>query len=173
MPGQPVYLRIAAMWQRQLRDAGIAVTIQIMDETAVRAAAAVGDFEAAVLPMFGEWHPDSYYAALHRGQMTPVGAPGLNYPRFGTDAIDEALDTARKTGDLAAQVDAYRKVQDELGAGNAYLFLLRLPQVIAAQDDVKDLTAWTTASGAAGLGQERGTVSLTAVWLDRPDAAGE
>ena len=173
VPAQPVYLRFAAMWQRQLREAGIEVTIRVMEEPAVRAATEIGDFEAAALPMFGEWHPDSYYPALHRAQMTPVGAPGLNYPRFGTDGIDEALDDARKTGELATQVDAYRKVQNELAEGNAYLFLLRLPQAIAAQADVKDLTVWTTASGTAGLAQERGTVSLTYAWLDRPNAAGE
>ena len=96
VPTQPVYLRFAAMWERQLREAGIEVTIRLMDEAAVRAATAIGDFEAAVLPMFGEWHPDSYYAGLHRAQMTPVGAPGLNYPRFGTDGIDEALDDREK-----------------------------------------------------------------------------
>ncbi len=162
-----MYLRFAALWQRQLREAGIEMTIQVMDEAAVRAAATIGDFEAAMLPMFGEWHPDSYYAALHRAQMTPVGAPGSNYPRFGTDGIDEALDDARKTGELATQVDAYRKVQNDLAAGNAYLFLLRLPQTVAAQTDVRDLTAWTTASGAPGLAQERGTVSLT-LRLARP-----
>jgi peptide/nickel transport system substrate-binding protein len=173
VPLQPVFLRFAAMWQRQLREAGIEMTIRIMDEAAVRAATAIGDFEAAMLPMFGEWHPDEYYAALHRAQMTPVGAPGLNYPRFGTDGIDKALDDARKTGELATQVDAYRKVQNDLATGNAYLFLLRLPQAVAAQADVKDLTEWTTASGASGLAQERGTVSLTYAWLDRPDAAGE
>jgi peptide/nickel transport system substrate-binding protein len=173
VPAQPVFLRFAALWQQQLREAGIEVTIQISDEASVRAATAIGDFEAAMLPMFGEWHPDSYYAALHRAQMTPVGAPGLNYPRFGTDGIDEALDDARKTGELATQVDAYRKVQNELAAGNAYLFLLRLPQALAARTDVKDLTTWTSATGTPGLPQERGTVSLTFAWLDRPGATGE
>lgn len=173
VPNQPVFLRFAALWQQQLREAGIVMTIQLMDEPVIRAATAVGDFEAAMLPMFGEWHPDSYYAALHQSQMTPIGAPGPNYPRFGNLDIDEALDDARATGDLATQVDAYRKVQNQLANGSAYLFLLRLPQAIAAQPDVEDLTVWTTASGGGGLAQERGTVSLTYAWLDRSVPPGE
>jgi peptide/nickel transport system substrate-binding protein len=173
VPNEPVFLRFAALWQQQLREASIVMLIEIQSETQVRADTAVGNFEAAMLPMFGEWHPDTYYPALHLGQMTPVGAPGLNLPRFGTDTIDEALDDARGTTDLAAQVDAYRTVQNELTAGEAYLFLLRLPQAIAAQPDVRDLTGWSTASGAPGLAQERGTVSLTAAWLDRAPPTGE
>jgi peptide/nickel transport system substrate-binding protein len=173
VPSQPVYLRFAGLWQQQLRQAGIEVTIEIQEEQIVRLATAIGDFEAALLPMFGEWHPDAYYPLLHRSQMTPVGAPGQNYPRWGTDAIDDAMTEARESGELATQVDAYRTVQNELFVGNAYLFLLRLPQAVAAKPDVRDLTAWTTAAGSPGLAQERGTVSLTYAWLDRPETSGE
>jgi peptide/nickel transport system substrate-binding protein len=173
VPLEPVYLRFAGLWQQQLREAGITLTIVPSTEQQVRDAVSIGDFQAAMLPMFGEWHPDLYYPALHRSQMTPVGAPGWNYPRFGTDAIDEALDEARETGELAPQVDSYRTVQDELFESNAYLFLLRLPEVVAAQTDVRDLTVWGTTSGQPGLGQEHGTVSLTFAWLDRAPPTGE
>jgi ABC-type transport system substrate-binding protein len=173
VPSQPVYLRFAALWQQQLRPAGIEVTIEITDEQIVRLATAIGDFEAALLPLFGDWHPDTYYPMLHRAQMTPVGAPGLNYPRWGTDDIDEAMTDARKSGELATQVDAYRTVQNDIFVGNAYLFLLRLPQAVAAQPDVRDLTVWSAAAGSPGLQQERGTVSLTYAWLDRAEPSGE
>lgn len=173
VPAEPVYLRFAGLWQQQLREAGIEVTIEILDEQVVRLAAAIGNFEAAMLPMFGEWHPDTYYPVLHRAQMTPPGSPGLNFARFGTDGIDEALDDARASGELATQVDSYRKVQNELASGNAYLFLLRLPEAVGAQPDVRDLTAWSTAAGPPGLPQEHGTVSLTYAWLDRLPPAGE
>jgi ABC-type transport system substrate-binding protein len=173
VPLQPVYVRFAALWQQQLRQAGIEVTIEVQDEQLIRLATAIGDFEAALLPLFGDWHPDTYYPVWHRAQMTPVGAPGLNYSRWGTDGIDDAMTEARKSGELATQVDAYRTVQNDLFAGNAYLFLLRLPQAVAAQTDVRDLTAWTAAEGSPGLSQERGTVSLTYAWLDRPAVTGE
>lgn len=173
VPVEPVYLRYAARWQQQLRDADIAMVIEIRDEAAVRLAATIGDFEAAVLPMFGEWHPDLSYPALHRAQMAPVGAPGWNYPRYGAEGIDDALDAARETDELATQADSYRQVQNELASSNAYLFLVRLPRALAAQRDVRDLTAWTTASGSAGLAQEQGTVSLTYAWLDRDPLTGE
>jgi peptide/nickel transport system substrate-binding protein len=173
VPDQPLFLRFAGLWQQQLREAGIVVTIEALPEPILRLAVALGDFEAAMLPMFGEWHPDMYYPVLHRAQLTPPGAPGLNYARFGTDDIDESLDDARATGELATQVDSYRKVQSDIAGGNAYLFLVRLPQAVGAMPDVRDLTVWTTAEGPPGLGLERGTVSLTDAWLDRPTASGE
>jgi ABC-type transport system substrate-binding protein len=173
VPDEPVYLRFAGLWQQQLREAGIVVTVETLPEPVLRLSVALGDFEAAMLPMFGEWHPDLYYPVLHRAQMTPPGAPGLNYARFGTDDIDEALDDARATGELATQVDSYRKVQGDIAGGNAYLFLVRLPQAVGARPDVRDLTVWTTAAGRAGLSLERGTVSLTDAWLDRPPPSGE
>jgi peptide/nickel transport system substrate-binding protein len=173
VPLEPVYLRFAGLWQQQLREAGITMTIAPATEQQVRDDVSIGDYQAAMLPMFGEWHPDLYYPALHRSQMTPVGAPGWNYPRYGSDPIDEALDEARETGELAPQVDSYRVVQEELIGSNAYLFLLRLPEAAAAQPDVRDLTVWETATGRAGLGQEHGTVSLTFAWLDRAPSTGE
>jgi peptide/nickel transport system substrate-binding protein len=173
VPQAPEYLRFAGLWQQQLREAGITMTIEVLDEAQIRLAAAVGEFDAALLPMFGEWHPDLTYPMLHQAQLTPIGAPGLNYPRFGTRAIDDALDDARESGELATQVDRYRIIQNELASGQAYLFLLRLPRAVGAQADVRDLTSWGTATGVAGLGQEQGTVSLTFAWLDRDAVTGE
>lgn len=173
VPQRPELIRFAALWQQQLREADIAMTIEVLDEAEVRLRASVGAFQAALLPMFGEWHPDLYYPLLHQAQMTPVGAPGLNYARFGNRAIDEALDDARESGELATQADGYRNIQNELARGQAYLFLLRLPRAIGARLDVRDLTAWTTATGVPGLAQEHGTVSLTFAWLDREPITGE
>jgi peptide/nickel transport system substrate-binding protein len=173
VPREPEFVRFAGLWQQQLREAGIVVTIEIGDQAAIRLATAIGDFQAAMLPMFGQWHPDLYYPVFHQAQMTPPGAPGLNYARYGNVAIDDALDDARESGELATQVDRYRSVQNQLAAGQAYLFLLRLPQAIGLRPDVRDLTAWTTASGGPGLAQEHGTVSLTFAWLDRDEVTGD
>ena len=173
VPREPVFVRFAALWQQQLREAGITVTIDVLDEGQVRLATAIGDFQAAMLPMFGEWHPDLYHPVFHQAQMTPIGAPGRNYARYGNIVIDDALDDARESGELATQVDRYRSIQNQLATGQAYLFLLRLPRAIGLRPDVRDLTAWTTASGRAGLAQEHGTVSLTFAWLDRTEVTGE
>jgi hypothetical protein len=139
----------------------------------VESAAAVGDFEAVMLPLHGSWHPDLLYPNLHLSELTPVGAPGPNLARFGSLGIGDAFDEARATSDLALQVDALRAVQSDLVAGGAYLFLMRLPQGLVARADIRDLTRWTTAEGAPGLGMEQGTVSLTEAWLDRELRAAE
>lgn len=169
----PVEMRFAALWQAQLAQAGIVVTIDVADAATVDAASATGAFDAVLRPMFGEWHPDLAYPQLHQSEMTNLGAPGPNFNRFGTRAIDTAFDSARRTSDFAKQVDAYRTMQNEVLESQAYLFLLRLPQVVAAGPQVHDLTKWTTASGNSGLETEGGTVSLDKVWLREPDARSD
>jgi peptide/nickel transport system substrate-binding protein len=173
VPAEPIPMRFAAEWQRQLAVAGITVQIVPQSGDDVRAAAATGSYEAVMLPMWGRWHPDWYYPYFHRAEMTPVGAPGFNYPRFGTLGIDAALDLARRTSELADQVDQYRNVQDELAAGHAYMFLARLPRAVGAQSDVRDLTTWSTAAGPPGLAMTGGTISLSSVWLDRAEPLAE
>jgi peptide/nickel transport system substrate-binding protein len=173
VPAEPTPVRFAAAWQRQLAAVGITVQVvpQHLDE--VRAAASVGEFQAVLLPMWGAWHPDRYYPIFHQVHMTSVGAPGPNFSRFGTPAINEALDLARETDDLATQVDQYRKLQDEIAAGGAYLVLGRLPRVVAVHPDIRDTGAWTTAEGADGLAMEGGAIALTSTWMDRPDRPSE
>jgi peptide/nickel transport system substrate-binding protein len=173
VPADATSLRLAAEWRRQLSAAGIGVTIEPTTLEPARARAAAGEFEATLLPLFGTWHPDSWYPALHRALMTPPGSPGANLARFGTSGIDAALDAARATDDFAEQVELYRRVQGELLAGGAYLPLVRLTPGVAAREDVRDLTVWTTATGRPGLATEQGTVDLTGVWLDRPPTPAE
>lgn len=173
VPAEPVPMRFAAEWQRQLTDAGISMQIVPQSRDEITSAASVGAFEAVMLPMWGNWHPDWYYPVLHRAEMAARGAPGSNYPRFGTLGIDSALDLARQSAELADQVDQYRNVQDELASGEAYLFLARLPNAVIAREDVRDLTAWSTAAGPPGLTMQGGTVSLQSVWLDRAERPAE
>jgi len=165
--------RLASEWRRQLATAGIEVTVELLPPAEVQARASLGAFEATLLALFGTWHPDSWYPVLHRALMTPPGAAGVNLARFGTAGIDDALDAARATGDFAEQVELYRRVQEELLAGGAYLPVVRLTPGVAAGADVRDLTVWTTATGRPGLATEDGTVDLTGVWLDRPPAPAE
>ncbi|WP_334141306.1 ABC transporter substrate-binding protein [Rhabdothermincola sp.] len=167
VPDDPVIRRFTTRWGQQLRDAGIRARFRVVPLTEVRQAVAVGGFDAAVLPLFGSWHPDLWYPQLHLSELTPVGAPGPNLARLGSPAIDGSFDSARATSELARQVDAYRAIQNDVVTGAAYLFLVRLPQGLVAGRDVRDLTQRTTPQGSPGLGMEQGTVSLTQVWLDR------
>ncbi len=157
--------RMATLWRAQLAEVGVAVELVPLPVTEIRRRAEVGDFQAAMLPMFGTWHPDFWYPSLHRADMTNLGTPGPNYARYGSIAIDEALEAARASDDLAVQVDRFRAVQTAVNNSGAYLFAVRLAQAVAATGDVVNLTSWTTAAGSPGLGSEGGTVSLANIQL--------
>ncbi len=166
----PVDIRFASLWQSQLAEAGIVVTIDVQPVDVIAARAATGDFDAVVQTMFGGWHPDLAYVQLHQAEITNLGVPGPNLNRFGTRVVDTALDEARATADFAAQIDAYRVVQNEVFDSQAYLFLLRLPRTVAASIEVRGIEEWSTATGDSGLETEGGTVSLSDVWLAEPGA---
>lgn len=163
----PVDLGAAALWQHQLAEAGIVVELVWTRAEDMDLAARTGRFDAVMMHGFGSWHPDQWYPLIHQAQMTPVGVAGPNIARFGTEAIDGSLDDARSMDDLALQVEDYRKVQEELVGGMAYLFVMRMPEALASRSDVRDLTSWTTSSGAPGLGIDAGAVALGQVWVDR------
>lgn len=167
VPNRSSELALARLWQSQLALAGIAVDVVPTDPTQLEAATRAGDFTATLVEGFADYHPDLAYPVLHRSALVPLGQSGPNPTRFGTDAIDEALDAARATADLSKQVDAYRIVQNELVGGMPYVFLVAVAQGVAARTDVRDLTEWTTASGERGLGIVGGTISLSQVWIDR------
>lgn len=163
----PLRLGVAARWQRQLERAGIVMEIVPTDPGELADRTAIGDFEAALVEGFGDWHPDFMYPTFHQANMTPIGAPGPNPTRFGSDRIDTSLDEARSTGDLVSQVDAYRAVQEEIIGGLAYVFMLRRSEAIATRTIVRDLTSWTMSDGSVGLDFDGGVVSFTHVWLER------
>lgn len=167
VPDEPLYLRVAHAWADQLAEAGIGASLEPLPLAEVERRASVGDFQAALLPLFADWHPDLWYPWLHRSELTPVGVPGPNLARHGRAAVDVALDAARATDELAEQVDQYRAVQAELRASGAYVVVARLPQAVASGPQVQDLTAWTTASGRPGLASEGGTVALVGAWTER------
>jgi peptide/nickel transport system substrate-binding protein len=168
VPPDATSLRIAATWQRQLAEAGIVVELVPTPLDQAQADASAGRFEATLLPLFGGWHPDAWYPALHRSVLSPVGVPGANLARYGTGGIDDALDRARATDDFAAQVEDYRTVQSELMSGGAYVTVVRLAQAVGAGREVGDFTVWTTADGRPGLPVEAGTVSLTGLYIGDP-----
>jgi len=167
VPNRAPELALARLWQSQLALAGIAAEVVPSDPTQLEAVTRAGDFMASLIEGFADYHPDLAYPVLHRSALVPLGQVGPNPTRFGTDAIDEALDAARATVDLSKQVDAYRVVQNELVGGMPYVFLVAVAQGVGARTDVRDLTQWTTAGGERGLGMVGGTISLSQVWVDR------
>lgn len=163
----PIALGVAAQWQRQLARVGVDVMLIPTDRTEMHTRLQSGDFEAAMVEGFGDWHPDLLYPVIHQADMEPVGTPGLNLNRFGTNEIDLSLDDARSTDDLVRQVDDYRTVQAELVGGMGYVFMLRTSEAIATSPAVRDITSWTMTGGQTGLDFDGFALSLTHVWLDR------
>lgn len=158
--------RVASLWRLQLSQVGIDVAIEQFDAATAAFVGAVGQFQAMLQVGFSAAHPDAYYP-LFRGIAAEQPAVSTNVTRYINPLVTKAFADARSTVDSARQVDDYRIVQEQLSVDLPYLFLVQARQVIVTSPAVRDLTRWTTAAGADGLGQDDATVSLAQVRISR------
>lgn len=123
IPTDPTYQAIAQALQQQAAEAGIEVELQAMEQTQLISRVLGGDYQAAGFILYGSPTFDRAYPFI----ATPSAPPGtisLNFTRNDNPRIVEAMDEARKSDDLEAQVEAYRTVQEELAKDLDRIFLV-------------------------------------------------
>ena len=108
-------------------------------------------------------HPDAY-APLFAGSPAEQPAVSPNITRYVNTIVTKAFTDARTTRDVTRQVDDYRIIQEQLFVDVPMVFIVQTRQVIATSRSVRDLTKWSSGSGATGLGQDEATISLAQIW---------
>ena len=158
--------RVASLWRGQLQEAGIEMTVDLVDPSTLSLAAAVGQYQAILQVGFSASQPDAY-EPLFRGIAAEQSAISSNVTRYINPLVTKAYADARSTSDVTRQVDDYGTVQEQVAIDLPYLFLVQIREVMVTSPKVRDVTNWSTGSGAAGLGQDAATVSLAQLWLAR------
>lgn len=164
VPPDTTLLRVASLWRLQLSLVGIDISVEEVDPASAGFVAATGQFQSMLQIGFDAVHPDAYFP-LFRGIPAEQSVISTNVTRYVNPLVTKALVDARSTVDSARQVDDYRIVQEQIAIDVPYLFLVQVRQVIVTTPNVRDVTAFTTASGAEGLGQDDATVSLAQLRL--------
>jgi len=158
--------RVASVWRGQLAQAGIEMSIELVEPATLELAAAIGQFQALLEVGFDSSNPDAY-EPLFRGIPAEQAAVSGNPTRYINPLVTKSFADARSTADLTRRVDDYGTVQEQISLDLPYLFLLQIREVIVTSPKVRDVTNWSSGSGTGGLGQDNATVSLAQVWLAR------
>jgi peptide/nickel transport system substrate-binding protein len=168
VPTDPLLLSIATLWQTQLAEAGIPVTVVPVTDAELADLTSRGQYQAAMVVGFTSPHPD-LYEPLFRGLPGEQPAESSNITRYVNPLVTAAFADARATDDVAQQVEEYRVVQEQLFIELPWLFLVQLRQAVGLDPAVRDATTWDLANGDLGLGQDGATVSLAQIWIDPDD----
>ncbi|CAB4324405.1 unannotated protein [freshwater metagenome] len=163
VPPDVTLTRVATMLRVQLAEAGIDLTLIPVDPSMMVEATTSGQYQSALGLGFTAAHPDAY-APLFAGSPAEQPAVSPNITRYVNTIVTKAFTDARTTRDVTRQVDDYRIIQEQLFVDVPMVFIVQTRQVIATSRSVRDLTKWSSGSGATGLGQDEATISLAQIW---------
>jgi peptide/nickel transport system substrate-binding protein len=158
--------RVASLWRGQLEEVGIDMTIDLVDPQVLSLAAVLGQFQAILQVGFDSSHPDAY-EPLFRGIPAQQSVMSGNTTRYISPLVTKSFLDARTTADVTRQVDDYGTIQEQVAIDIPYLFLVQVREVVVTTPKLRDVTNWSSGSGAGGLGQDDATVSLAQMWLAR------
>lgn len=100
--------RIAAVIQEQLRQAGIAMTVQSLEWGTFFSDIRKGNFQLYSLTWVGIADPDIFHYAFHSAQIPPEGA---NRGRYANPELDRLVIAGRREPSRAKRKEIYRKAQ--------------------------------------------------------------
>ncbi len=131
----PLRLRLAAIFQRQLAEAGIEVTVRSYDWSTFYGDVKAGRFQLYSLAWVGIHTPDVFRYAFHSASLPPAGA---NRGRLRDPQVDRLIEEAEAAPTLQAQAALYRRLQARLQALLPYVPLWYEDQVAVLGPAVRD-----------------------------------
>lgn len=132
----------AELLQAQWAAVGIDSSINQTDQTAFIANVFVGDFQAVMFANFGWVNPENNYIFWHSSYAKQPGqSGGINFGEIRSDALDTALDTARRTPDEEQRVEQQKNAVRALNAEVPYIWMYHTVYALAGSDDVGGLSA--------------------------------
>jgi len=114
----PRSLRLAAILQQQLHEAGIEASIRSYDWGTFFGDIKAGRFQMYSLSWVGLKMPDVFRYIFHSESTPPAGA---NRGRLDDLRVDELIEKAENTPDLDTQADIYKHLQERLHALRPYV----------------------------------------------------
>ena len=149
----------------QLKELGIDVEIQSVEETQFSNRMLGGDFDALVTQFWNGADPDANYHFWTGDNIGSEGSITLNFPRWSNDEVDAALNKAREAGTEQERKDAYATVWQQWAEHVPYLWIYHAKWLILYRDRVHGLSDLRTPEGAEIEPVQWGSVFLTATWV--------
>jgi peptide/nickel transport system substrate-binding protein len=159
----PMAQRIARSWT----DAGFAVQVKISAESAASLDLVNGTFDAITYRAWDRVDPDSMYHFWIGANVKPLGGNGvgLNFARYASNIVDDALNIARGTADEAERRKQYQRVWDDFATNVPVIWLFHTRWLIAYQKTVHGIGEWVLPTGEKAAPVTWGNFFLTGAWV--------
>jgi peptide/nickel transport system substrate-binding protein len=158
----PVAQRLAQAW----KDVGFDVDLRSSEEKKFTVEMVTGTVDALLFRFWAKNDPDGLYHYLVGKNVVPKGEIGLNYSRYRSAVVDDALNVGRESTDLNVRKAAYQRLWDDLAENVPILWLYHTRWVIAYQSKVQGLGTITLPDGARAERISWGNLFLTTTWVD-------
>jgi peptide/nickel transport system substrate-binding protein len=174
--GQPVSLtinhvpdssttKIAEYLQQQLKNAGMTVTLNPIQQANIITTALTGAFQAQVWRQFGAVDPDlNYIFWSPTDAATPTFA--INMARNTSPDMQTALINGRQSTAQSDRTAAYQEVGRLMGSEIPYIWTDRTVWSIGALAKVENFNNPTTPAGGKAFGMITGAIWPTQIWLN-------
>jgi ABC-type transport system substrate-binding protein len=155
--------RAAQFLQQEWQTAGMKVSINIQEQSALINDALAGTYQATTWRQFGAVNPDLNY--VWWSDTTTKAPLPLNMARNSDPRLQAALVTGRTTSDPAARVKAYQQINQYLGEDIPYIYGDRSTWAVAANPKVQNFANPTTPSGSKAIGFDAGVIWPAQIWV--------
>jgi ABC-type transport system substrate-binding protein len=152
-----VVQQLQQMWQA----AGITVSLQNVDASALLASVIVGKYELAMAPVYTALHPDVYHYFWSSNTAQGYGKLSINMTQYTTPKMDQDLTTLRTTDNLGSQKTAYNDLVQQINGARTNIWLYWTPFAVLYNQRVHGMDA--AASTHVGTLGPKGF--LDDVWL--------
>ncbi len=169
--GSSDFLRLAQEIVNQWKEVGFQADVVSVAESAGTVMLVTGGFEAVLFNFYDRPDPDALYHYWISASIAEPNAIGLNFARYRSDVVDEALNAGRQSADDAERVKHYKRVWDDFAENVPVIWLYHLQWVIGYRSNLRGVG---DLHFPAGPNQDRkvepvtwGNLFVTGVWKRR------
>jgi peptide/nickel transport system substrate-binding protein len=169
--GSADFLRVAQEIVKQWNDVGFQADIITVAESAGTVMLVTGGFEAVMFNFYDRPDPDALYHYWISSSIGEPNAIGLNFARYKSDVVDQALNAGRQSADDAERAKQYKKVWNDFAENVPVIWLYHVRWVIGYRSNLRGVGELRF---PAGPDQDKkvepvtwGNLFVTGVWKKR------
>jgi ABC-type transport system substrate-binding protein len=160
------FARIAQLLQTSWQAAGFDVHIDQLESTEFTLRLVLDNFDAAIVPAFHGSDPSAEEPFVSKLTVTLPGFVSLNYARYTSPVVEEALKEGRESTDPATRKAAYAHIWEDYATHFPYLWLFHLRWAVGSSDRVHGVGKLELPDGSPARPVDWGTTMLASIWVD-------
>lgn len=159
IPG-PEYESVVALVSQDWTAAGVQVTTEQIETSALINNAVLGGYQALTFEQFGATDPDQNYVWWSTETLGPPGNVSLNLARNGDPLIQKNLQIGRSNPDQQARIEAYKQVGIQLSEDCPYIWLGETVWSAIGQPYIAGINGQILPDGSQSIGFNDGSFLL-------------